>query len=81
MLNPRGGQGVCCTIAENENNISKPWLWMAQKHARRATSRKSQELSLARRPRGVVKMHQKETEKENQIHKKKIKETIGDNVN
>jgi hypothetical protein len=26
MLNPIGGLGVCCTIAEKENNISKPWL-------------------------------------------------------
>ena len=55
MLNPIGGQGVCCTIAEKENNISNPWLWIAQKHASKAISKKSQEFSGLRRP-GEIKI-------------------------
>lgn len=55
MLNPIGGQGVCCTIAENEDIISKPWLWMAQKHARAAIVKKSPELAWLRKPTSINK--------------------------
>lgn len=50
MLNPIGGLGVWRTIAEKENSTSKPWLWIAQKQASKAISKKSQELSDLRRP-------------------------------
>jgi hypothetical protein len=53
MLNPIGRLGVCCTIAENENSISKPRLWIAQKQASKANSKKSQELSYSSRPASI----------------------------
>ena len=55
MLNPIGGLGVCCTIAEKENSISKPWLWTAQKQPSKAISKKSEELSGLRRPAPIQK--------------------------
>lgn len=57
MLNPIGGLGACCMIAENENNISKPWLWIVQKQASNATSKKSQALSSSRKPERIHKTY------------------------
>ena len=53
MLNPTGGLDVCCTMAENENSVWKPWLWIAQKQASKAISKKSQELSWFKRPASI----------------------------
>jgi hypothetical protein len=53
MESPIGVQGVFCTTAENEDNISNPWLWMVQMHASAMIFKKSPVLVWLRKPTAI----------------------------